>query len=193
MHDRMRLREALAAALTTAEEAGAPERLIALLRSAYATLESSRFVDQDLIQWAEASLGAWRRWSAGRRSTGRGILVVSDDCALTSAISRIAADAALGPVRVAQTHRAALEALAAETPDALLFDHDAERLAPSAEMLEWLATDLPLIIRVGYARDPSAMAPRERGLYHAVLATPPAASPLLAAIAARRDPRSSTA
>ena len=191
MHDVMRLRKALTAALAAAAEARAPERVVALLRGAYATLESARFVDDDAIKWAEASLGAWRRWAAGRRSAGRGLLVVAVDDELVRAVEAIAADAALGAVRLAQSPRAALEALAVATPDAILFDHDGGPLAPSTEMLEWLATDLPLVIRLGYVRDPSTIATRERALYHAVLAKPPAASTLLAAIA-RREPSSST-
>src|SRR5437763_14627148 len=76
MHDRMRLREALAAALAEAHHARAPERLLVLLQRAYQSLESSRFVDDDVIRWAEAGLGAWRRWATAPGRLAHRLLVV---------------------------------------------------------------------------------------------------------------------
>lgn len=194
MHDRLRLREALADAIAGAEEARAPDRVLALLRGAYRTLESTQFVDDDMIRWAEAGLGAWRRWlalQAQSTQSTRTLLVVDGDGALAAALSALADDASIGRVRAAASRNAALEALATEPPDAVVFDCDAADLAPTGELLDWLATDLPHLLRLGYASDPDALPARERSLFHAVLAKPPAVAPLVAALA-RDGRRSST-
>lgn len=189
MHDRLRLREALADAISAAQEARAPDRVLGLLRGAYRTLESAHFVDDDMIRWAEASLGAWRRWLAAQRRGAYRILVV-DDGALEQTVKALAAEGALGTVRVARSHSAALEALATDTPDVVLFDCDAT-VAPTAELLEWLATDLPQLLRIGYAHDPNGVGVRERQRFD-VLLPKPATLPSLRAALDVREPRFST-
>src|SRR3954469_24973980 len=87
MHDdRSRLREALGAALAAAQDARAPERVIVLLQGAYRSLESAHFVDAEMIRWAEASLGAWRRWSATRDVAAHRLLVVDPTGALGATV-----------------------------------------------------------------------------------------------------------
>src|SRR4051812_11595614 len=105
MNDRNLLREALASAIASAEEARAPERVLGLLRAAFRTLESARFVDEDMIRWAEAGLGAWRRWCAGRRGAHR-IVVVDSRGALSSTLEQLTADLELGAVRIAKSRNA---------------------------------------------------------------------------------------
>jgi hypothetical protein len=183
MHDdRSRLREALATALAAAQDACAPERVIALLRGAYRSLESAHFVDADMIQWAEASLGAWRRWSAARDQGQQRLLVVDAAGEVADAVRAAARIVALGTVGVVTTRNAALEALATHPPAAIVFDLDGE-LAPTTELLEWLSTEFPNIRRIGCTShaDPFVR-PRDRALYGAIIGHPPSVSELEDAI-----------
>src|SRR4051794_26378767 len=109
MHDRTRLREALAAAIAAAEEARAPDRVLALLRGAYRSLESTRYLDDDMIRWAEAGLGAWRRWSAVRASVDHRLLVVDAAGELAPSLRQIADELGIAQLDVADTRSAALE------------------------------------------------------------------------------------
>jgi hypothetical protein len=172
MNERNQLREALASAIASAEEAGAPERVIALLRAAFRTLDSARLVDDDMIRWAEAGLGAWRRWCMSQRGSHR-IIVVDSRSSLSLRLQQIADDLALGGLRIAATRNAALEALATYGPTAIVFDRDLRDIAPTVEMLEWLSTDLSHIRRIAFAEHDAGISMRERSLYHALLAKPP--------------------
>lgn len=179
----MRLREALADAIAAAEEAVAPERVLALLRGAYRSLDSSRFVDDDMIRWAEAGLGAWRRWSSGRGGRAHRLLVVAAGGELASALRDLACDAEDIHIEDASTRTATLEALATQTPTAVVFDLDAPDLAPTADMLEWLAADFGQLRRIAYGNPIDAHAVlRDRGLLHAILPKPPDRDQLLAAL-----------
>ena len=194
MHDRARLREALADAIAAAEDAVAPDRVLALLRGAYRSLDSSRFVDDDMIRWAEAGLGAWRRWWSSRGGPAHRLLVVDADGELAAALREIAADDNSLHVEVVATRTATLEALATQTPTAVVFDLDSRELAPTAEILEWLATDFGQLRRVGY-RDGVDAPPtlHDRGLLHAVLTKPPDRDSLFAALDPDRQARVSVA
>ena len=183
MQERLRLRDALAGAIAAAEEARAPERVLELLRGAYRTLESSRFVDEDMIRWAEAGLGAWRRWSATRLPSDQRLLIIAPGHELAESVRAMAERSQLAAVTIVHTRTAALEALATLSPTVLIFDHDSVELAPSIEMLEWLATDFASVRRIGYCAQPAADAwQRERGLYHALLPKPPTLDALLKAL-----------
>jgi hypothetical protein len=173
MQDRTRLREALAAALAAAQEARAPDRVLALLRGAYRSLDSSRFVDDDMIRWAEAGLGAWRRWSAQNVPTTHHLLVVDGPESLANELRVLASELRISRVDLVTSRSATLEALATQPPTAVVFDLDARELAPTFEMLEWLATEFPQIRRIVCAEATGAfMVLRDRGLYHAVLPKP---------------------
>lgn len=175
MYDRTRLREALASAIAGAEEARAPERVLGLLRGAYRSLESARYVDEDMIRWAEAGLGAWRRWSALRASVEHRLLVVDSASELAPTLRQIAGEIGIVELEVASTRSGTLEMLATRRPTAIIFDQDARQLAPSVEMLEWLATDFASIRRIGFSQQVNEHDwMRGRGLYHALLAKPPA-------------------
>jgi hypothetical protein len=179
MHDdRSRLREALAAALAAAQDARAPERVIVLLQGAYRSLESSHFVDAEMIRWAEASLGAWRRWSATRKGAEHRLLVVDATSALGVAVRTAVELAALGTVRVVETRTAILEALATHLPTVIVFDLDAE-LAPTSELLAWLSTEFPQIRRIGCTASVDTLQQsRDRALFHAIIPRPPTAATL---------------
>src|SRR6266542_704578 len=181
MSERNQLREALASAIASAEEVGAPERILGLLRGAFRTLDSARLVDEDMIRWAQAGLGAWRRWRAGGAGAHR-IIVVANRDGVGAFLQQIAADLELGGVRISASRNAALEALATFGPTAIVFDRDGTDLAPTAEMLEWLSTDLPQIRRIAYTDDDSVISLRERCLYHALLPKPPERESFIAAI-----------
>jgi hypothetical protein len=183
MHDRVRLREALAAAIAAAQEAGAPDRMLALLQAAYRSLDSARFVDDDMIRWAEAGLGAWRRWASGPWTTEHRLLVVDAVGQLAAAMRTAGGDDSGIHIEAVGTRNATLEALATQSPTAIVFDLDGAELGPSVEMLEWLATEFGQLRRIGYsdAIDRHLLL-RDRGLYHAVLIKPPAREPLLAAL-----------
>jgi hypothetical protein len=181
MTNRTHLREALAAAIVSAEEARAPDRMLDLLRGAFRSLDSAQFVDDDMIRWAEAGLGAWRRWCASESGSHR-IIVVDDSGRVSSAIQAITAALELGSVRIAASHTSALEALATYQPTAIVFDRDGGALAPSVEMLEWLATDLPHVRRIAFTQDEAAVPIRERSQYHVVLSKPPARDTFIAAV-----------
>jgi hypothetical protein len=185
MYGRNQLREALASAIASAEEARAPERVLDLLRGAFRTLDSTRFVDEDMIRWAEASLGAWRRWCASRQSSQR-IIVVDRNGVVDSALQQIAVDLGLGGVRIARSRNAALEALATYSPTVIVFDRDGTDLAPTIEMLEWLSTDLPQIRRIAYTEQNASVSVRERSLYHALLPKPPERESFAIAITQRQ-------
>ncbi len=190
MHDRTRLREALAAALAAAHDARAPDRVLALLQGAYRSLESTHFVDADMIRWAEASLGAWRRWSTARDHAEHRLLVVDPTGALGDSVRAAAATAALGEVEVVRTRTATLEVLATHAPTAIVFDLDGE-LVPTVELLDWLATEFPHILRVGCTASPGSLTrERERFLYHAIVARPPSPDALRAALVDVRERRS---
>jgi hypothetical protein len=188
MQDRSRLREALAAALAAAQESRAPDRVLALLRGAYRSLESARFVDDDMIRWAEAGLGAWRRWSAQYAPTDHHLLVVDPSDSLVEELRTFATDLRIARVDVVKTRSATLEVLATQPPTAVMFDLDAHELAPTAEMLEWLATEFPHIRRIGCSQSSeSFLVLRERGLYHAIVAKPPTSAQLASALAPTTD------
>ncbi|MCU1280311.1 MAG: hypothetical protein JWM53_3857 [bacterium] len=195
MHDRTRLREALAAALVAAQQARAPDRVLALLRGAYRSLDSARFVDDDMIRWAEAGLGAWRRWSAQNVPSDHHLLVVdASDSAVDGSDSLVEALRALAPeLRIARvdavkSRSATLEALATQPPTAVVFDLDTHDLVPTIEMLEWLAAEFPQIRRIGYARSAeSSVRPRERSLYHAIFPKPPTSAQLASVLSSTND------
>jgi CheY-like chemotaxis protein len=192
MHDRARLREALATAIAAAQDARAPDRVLALLRGAYRSLESAHFVDPDMIRWAEAGLGAWRRWSASRANVEHRLLIVDPAGELAPTLQQLAPDLGVVQLEVARSRSATLEMLATQSPSAILFDHDAGELAPSVEMLEWLATDFAHIRRIGFARQTDGHDwMRGRGLYHTLLAKPPAREQLELALAPLPDSPSS--
>lgn len=192
MHDdRSRLREALAAALGAARDARAPERVVILLEGAYRSLESTQFVDADMIRWAEASLGAWRRWSSSRAGGEHSVIVVDPHGVVAAAVQSAADACGITNVCVVTTRNATLEALATHPPTAIVFDVDGE-LAPTMELLDWLATDFPHIVRIGCAAAAEPfMRPRERALFDAVVERPPTAESLRRALDARQQPRSS--
>jgi hypothetical protein len=183
MHDRVRLREALAGAIAAAQEAGAPDRMLTLLRAAYRSLDSARFVDEDMIRWAEAGLAAWRRWASAPLTTEHRLLVVDPGGELAAALRTVGSDDSGIHVEAVGTRNATLEALATQSPTVIVFDLDAVELAPSVEMLEWLATEFGQLRRIGYsAAVDRHLLLRDRRLYHAVLTKPPARATLLAAL-----------
>jgi hypothetical protein len=191
MHDRLRLREALAAALAAAQEAQAPDRVLALLQGAYRTLESARFADEDMIRWAEAGLGAWQRWWASHVRAARRehrLLVVDATEELAQALRVVGPDLGVSRVDAVGSRTAMLEALATQPPTAVVFDLDTPRLAPTVELLEWLATDFDRVRRIGFARTADGFLPlRERGLYHALLPKPPTRALLGTALGGEDD------
>jgi hypothetical protein len=183
MYDRTRLREALADALSAAHDARAPDRVLALLRGAYRSLDSARFVDDDMIRWAEAGLGAWRRWSAQNSPNDHHLLVVDASDSLADELRTLAPELRIARVDVVKTRSATLEALATQPPTAVVFDLDAFDLVPTVEMLEWLATEFPHIRRIGVAQTTeSFLALRDRGLYHAILPRPTTSTDLATAL-----------
>jgi hypothetical protein len=189
MQDRSRIREALAAAIAAAQEAHAPDRVLALLRGAYRSLDSARFVDDDMIRWAEAGLGAWRRWSAQNAPSAHHLLVVDSSDSLANELRGLAPELRIARVDVVTSRSATLEALATQPPTAMIFDLDARELVPTVEMLEWLATQFPEIRRIGCAEATgSFMVLRDRGLYHAVLPKPPTSEHLASALPSTTDP-----
>lgn len=193
MHDdRSRLREALAAALGAAQDAHAPQRVLALLQGAYRSLESAQFVDADMMRWAEASLGAWRRWSATVDAGEHRLLVVDPADVLGEAVRAALAGAQVGAVRVVATRSATLEALATQPPTAILFDLDSA-LAPTLEMLEWLSTEFPQIRRIGCTATSNSVVglARERALYDAIIERPPTGEALRHALRQPSQPHSS--
>jgi hypothetical protein len=191
MQDRTRLREALAAALAEAQEAHAPDRVLALLRGAYRSLDSAQFVDDDMIRWAEAGLGAWRRWSAQLAPTQHHLLVVDGSNSIADDLRALAPGIQIARVEVVTSRAGTLEALATQPPTAVLFDLDAHELAPTKEMLEWLATEFPQIRRLGCAEATGPyMLLQQRGLYHAVLPKPPTSEQLATVLAAAANPSS---
>src|SRR5438270_4887007 len=137
MHDPLRLRERLAGALAAAREARAPDRVLALLQGAYRALESTRFVDDDMIRWAEAGLAAWHRWSSLHARVAHRLLVVDGAGELAPSLAAIAHEMQVAHIEVARSKTATLEALARRAPTAIIFDQDETGLAPSTGMLEW--------------------------------------------------------
>lgn len=189
MDDRSRLREALAAALAAAQEARAPDRVLALLRGAYRSLDSQHFVDDDMIRWAEAGLGAWRRWSMQQAPTRHHLLVVDGSNSLAADLRALAPELSIARVDVVTSRSATLEALATRPPTAVVFDLDAQELAPTVEMLEWLAAEFPEIRRIGCAQmTGSFMELQQRGLYHALVPKPPTSEHLATALPSTTDP-----
>jgi hypothetical protein len=177
------LREALATAIEAAEEAGAPDRLHGLLLAAYRSLDSDRFVDEDMLRWAEASLGAWRRWSSGHWTSQHRLLVVDAADQLADSLRAVNSEDKDFRIEAVGTRTATLEALATKTPTAVIFDLDAPELAPSIEMLEWLSTEFGQLRRIGYTTRLEPHLPlRDRALYHAVLLKPPERDSLMAAL-----------
>jgi len=181
MNERNQLREALASAIASAEEACAPERVLGLLQAAFRTLDSARFVDDDMIRWAEAGLGAWRRWSVSQQGSHR-IIVVDSRSDIAPTLQQIADELSLGSVRIAPSRNAALEALATYAPTAIVFDRDSSDLAPTVEMLDWLCTDLAHVRRIAFTQRDAGISMRERSLYHALLPKPPDRESFIAAI-----------
>jgi hypothetical protein len=183
MQDRTRLREALAAALAAAQDARAPDRVLALLRGAYRSLDSARFVDDDMIRWAEAGLGAWRRWSAQIAPADHHLLIVDASRSLAEELRTVASSLRIARIDVVTTHSKTLDVLATQSPTAVLFDLDAPELLPTIELLEWLATEFPHIRRIGCSQShESFLILRERGLYHAILSRPPTSTELGSAL-----------
>jgi hypothetical protein len=179
MYDRRRLREALADALAAARDVRAPDRVLALLRGAYRSLDSPRFVDDDMIRWAEAGLGAWRRWASQNSTSDHHLLVVDASESLADELRTIAPELRIARVDVVRSRSATLEALATQPPTAVVFDLDALDLVPTVELLEWLATEFPHILRIGCAQTTAAfLVLRDRGLYHAILPRPPTSTDL---------------
>jgi hypothetical protein len=181
MNERNQLREALASAIASAEEARAPERVLGLLRAAFRTLDSARLIDDDMIRWAEAGLGAWRRWSVSQQGSQR-IIVIDNRSGIAPALQQIVDELSLGGVRIAMSRNAALEALATYAPTAIVFDRDLTDLVPTVEMLEWLSTDLSHIRRIAFTQDDAGISMRERSLYHALLPKPPDRESFVAAV-----------
>ena len=187
MHDRTRLREALAAALAAAQEARAPDRVMALLRGAYQSLDSARFVDHDMIRWAEAGLGAWRRWATQGVPRGHHLLLVAPSESLGDELRALAPALHLTRIDVVTSRSATLEALATQPPTAVVFDLDEPELVPTTEMLEWLAMEFPQIRRIGCSHSTQPLLARERRLYHAILSKPPTSEELATALPSASD------
>lgn len=142
-----------------------------------------------MLRWAEAGLGAWRRWSEQDTPSDHHLLVVDSSESLANELRALAPGLRISRVDVVTSRSSTLEALATQLPTAVVFDLDLRELAPSVEMLEWLATEFPQIRRIGCSRATgSFLVLRERGLYHAILSKPPTTAELTTALPSMSDP-----